>query len=67
MKRRRKKAWLYEQYKLEHPDAFPQKSRKEIPCAVQKLFFAVMLFIVFNGLAIIIAAVLSTDVRGFFF
>lgn len=68
MKRRRKRKWLFEQYKLEHPEAFPkQKSKREIPYAVKKMFYIFLLFTVFHVLAILIAAAISADIRSFIF
>lgn len=67
MKRKRRK-WLYEQYKIEHPEAFPaQKQKKQVPGAVIEICRGLALFIMLNFLAILIAAAISADLRAIIF
>lgn len=68
MKRKKKRKWLYEQYKLEHPEIFPkQKRRMKMPYIAWKICDGMLVFIIFNALAILIAAAISADIRAFIF
>lgn len=71
MKRKKKrKVWLYQKYKTDHPELFPVKITKhhlKLSDKAMGRLQIVLVVILINVLAIMIAALLNADIRSLIF
>ena len=69
--KKKQKVWLYKKYKLDHPELFPATSNKKRQMrlsdkAVERLSIVVIVLLI-NVIAIMIAALLNADIRSLIF
>lgn len=70
MRKKKQRIWLYQKYKIDHPELFPVKRTKHYLKLSDKAMGRlqiVLTVILINVLAIMIAALLNADIRSLIF
>ena len=66
---KKQRNWLFVKYKKEHPEAIPKeiKKQKRIPVAILNIGTGIVVFIILNVLALVLAALINPYIYQMFF
>ncbi len=65
MAKRRKRKWLYEEYKMQHPEIYGQHKTLDFSMVgkVGTIIYPVIVFILLNLISVVLMMLVNTDIR----